>query len=580
MPDRRSPFARPLRLGAVILALILIVGGAAVALRSGDEGDGGRADPGVALDPAARTLAGNDPVERACALEEEILLRVWRGYYKGRSEDIIMVPQFPNYSGLFDVVNHSGPWDYLTNVPLVFYGPERIEASGQIEDHADITDVYATAGALTKVDLPPRDGEVLSEALKPGVEGAPKLIVTVVWDGVGRNVLEQWRGSWPTLARLETDGTSFVNASVGSSPTITPAIHSSLGTGAFPRSHGVTGIYYQEPDRSVTGAFANRSTEDLELTTFADEIDQAYGNASLVGLIASRSWHMGMLGHGSRIEGGDEDQLGIFREELVQDPTGDEFSGQTSGFSFPGALADSSWSRLEEYGDEVDRSDGRADGKWLGHPVLDGEVRDNPAWVMHETDAILQMLEVEGYGTDDVPDMLFTNLKMADTIGHRYLMDSQEMKLIVQALDDSLERMIDYLDEEVGDYVLVLTADHGHTLSGLKTGAWPVRNGVLVDDIDAHFEAPEGESLVKRNVAVGLFLNQSLMRAMGLTAEDIVRYINDYTVRENWPEDELPEGYENRGGENVFSAAWAGSTMDAVMRCAFGSSRPPQDLDG
>ncbi|MGH2701379.1 MAG: alkaline phosphatase family protein [Actinomycetota bacterium] len=526
-----------------------------------------------------RAFATNDPVERGCSLSKEIILRTWRGYYSGRSEDVVMVPQFPNYSGTFDLVNHSGPWDYLTNVPLMLYGPEHIQPRGRVEGPASITDVYPTAGALSNVDLPPRDGRILSEAIKPGAENPPKLIVTVVWDGVGRNVLEEWPEAWPTLARLEREGTSFVNASVGSSPTITPATHSSLGTGAFPRSHGVTGIYYQEPNQKVTGAFKNRATEDLELSTFGDEIDRAYGNASLVGLLASRSWHMGMLGHGSRMEGGDEDQLGIFREELVADPS-DDFSGATSGYSFPESLTEISWSRLEEHAVEVDRSDGQIDGEWLGHTILTEEQRDNPAWVMHETDAIIQMMQGEGYGADEVPDFLFTNLKMADTVGHHYLMDSGEMGLILEALDDSLRRIVGYLDREVGEYVLVLTADHGHTPPASRTGAWPVRNGVLAEDVDAHFDAPRGENLVERNVAVGLFLNQPLMRELDLTSDDVARYVNEYTIRENWPEGELPPGYVHRGDENVFSAAWTDATMDDVMRCAFGSERPPKRFDG
>ncbi|MGH2735825.1 MAG: alkaline phosphatase family protein, partial [Actinomycetota bacterium] len=340
----------------------------------------------------------------------------------------------------------------------------------------------------------------------------------------------------------------------------------------------VTGIYYQTPRGRTTEAFKHRGTADLELSTFADEIDRAYGNSSKVGLVASRSWHMGMIGHGSTVAGGDDDQLGIFREQLVAGVA--EFSGQTPGFSFPASLAETSWSRLEEYGDQVDRSDGRADDKWLGHPVLTGKLRDNPAWVMHETDAIIQTIKGEGYGADGVPDLLFTNIKMADTVGHHYLMDSKEMGLVVRALDDSLKKIVAYLDREIGDYVLVLTADHGHTLPAARTGAWPVRNGVLAEDIDAHFGAPEKESLVERNVAVGLFLNQPLMKEMDVTAEDVAGYLNEYTVRDNWPEAVLPEGYERRGQENVFAAAWTQAKMDDVMRCAFGSKRPPAGQRG
>jgi hypothetical protein len=45
-------------------------------------------------------------------------------------------------------------------------------------------------------------------------------------------------------------------------------------------------------------AFANKNPKDLKLTTFADEIDRALDNESVVGMLAWRSWHMGMLGHG------------------------------------------------------------------------------------------------------------------------------------------------------------------------------------------------------------------------------------------------------------------------------------------
>lgn len=529
------------------------------------------------LSSEERTFPTNDPLERACALSEKILLRVWRGDYKERSPDLRMVPQFPNYSGLFDTVNHSGPWDYLTNVPLVLYGPKRIAATGRIETQATLADVFPTVGALTGVGMPRREGRILEEAVKDA-PGVPKLVLTMVWDGAGMNVLEEWPDRWPFLRSLMEDGATYVNASVGSSPTITPSIHANLGTGAYPRQHGVTGIYYRNAAGEVVEAFAGRDPSFMELSTYADEIDQAYGNASQVGMVASRSWHLGMFSHGSTISGGDEDQLGIFRTSLVKDP-GESDVGAGRGYSVPGSLTTTEWSRLEEYGDEVDRSDGEADGEWLGHPVLTGEIRDNPAWVRHEYDAITRMLDKEGYGADDIPDLFFTNLKMADTIGHHYLMDSREMAEVLEALDDGLQRLVDYLDKEVKDYVIVFTADHGHTLPARRTGAWPVANGKLVADIDAHFDIPKGESLTSGNVAVGLFLDREVMEEHGVTEDAIARYVNSYTIRENWDEDDLPEGYEDRGTEHVFSAAWPVSQVDDVMDCKFGSQTPPKNLN-
>jgi Type I phosphodiesterase / nucleotide pyrophosphatase len=558
----------------IVVLVALLVAGSAYFVVTRPEPD----SPAEKLEPAARTFDTNDPVERGCLLSEKILLRAWRGDYLPRAPDLTMVPQHPNFSGGFETVNHSGPWDYLTNVPLVFYGP-RIESAGRLEEPASLVDVYSTVGKLVDVDLPPRDGKPLDAALKPERDGVPKVIVTVVWDGVGRNVLEEWPNRWPFLASMEREGTSYVDASVGSSPTITPSTHSNLGTGTYPRKHGVTGIYYREEGTgAVVDAFHGRDMSGLRQTTFGDDIDQAYDNLPLVGVLASRSWHMSMLSHGAALPGGDEDQAALFRETLVG-TEGDEVLPSNAGFETPDSLANTDWSRLEEYADELDREDGKADGKWLGHPVLAEELHDNPAWVKHQTDAIIHMLREEGYGTDDVPDLFFTNLKYADTVGHYYIMDSKEMGFVLEALDDGLRRISEYLDATVGDYVLILTADHGHTPPAQRTGGWPITNGRVVEDIDEHFKMPQGRSLIENSVAVGLFLNADTMREFDVTAEEVAEFLNGYTIEDNSPSDVVPEDYADRADEPVFSAVWTKNQLDEILECKFGSPRPPRDLD-
>ncbi|MDQ3983477.1 MAG: alkaline phosphatase family protein, partial [Actinomycetota bacterium] len=229
--------SRRLRLLRTITVVVVLAGGtyfAVAAVRGGSDTEGRSGEPS-ALD---RTFDTNDPVERACALERPLLARVWRGYHPDHSEDVTFVPLEPNYSGAFDVTSHSGPWDYLQNVPLVLYGPDVVESAGRVSGAASLADVFPTAGALTGVELPQREGRVLEDAVGASTK-PPKLVVTIMWDGVGRNVLERWPDRWPTLARMEREGTSYVDATVGSSPSITPATHSTLGTGAFPRTHGV-----------------------------------------------------------------------------------------------------------------------------------------------------------------------------------------------------------------------------------------------------------------------------------------------------------------------------------------------------
>ncbi|MDQ3981106.1 MAG: alkaline phosphatase family protein, partial [Actinomycetota bacterium] len=393
--------SRRLRLLRTIVVVVLLAGGsyfAVAAVRGGPEIEG-RPDEPSAQD---RNFDTNDPVERACALERPLLARVWRGYHPAHSEDVTFVPLEPNYSGAFDVTSHSGPWDYLQNVPLVLYGPGVVEPAGPVSGAASLADVFATAGALTGIELPEREGRVLEDAIDDSLE-PPKLVVTIMWDGVGRNVLERWPDRWPTLARMEREGTSYVDATVGSSPSITPATHSTLGTGAFPRSHGVTAINYRGDGGGVRTALAQRDPSDLELTTFADLIDIALGNEPLVGMLAWKSWHLGMMGHGTMTPGGDADQLALIG--------GDErITGNPLYYSTPAYLEH--FPGLAEHADALDLEDGQADGKWRGHGILD--LHDNPAWVEFETDAILAMLEREGYGSDEVTDFFFTNYKPTD----------------------------------------------------------------------------------------------------------------------------------------------------------------------
>jgi Type I phosphodiesterase / nucleotide pyrophosphatase len=502
-----------------------------------------------------RVLAGNDPLERACNLPVRYLRRIWRGHDPVHSEDITAVPLEPNSSGTFRVTSHSGPWDYLQNVPLVFYGPGFIKASrGPVSGPAETVDVFPTVGELVGIDLPRRDGRTLTEVLEPTKSAPPKLILTIIWDGVGRNVLERWPDAWPNLARLEREGTSLLDAVVGSSPSITPATHSSLGTGSYPRNHGVTAIEYRTDDGSLRDAFAKRNPSDLELTTMADEIDLALNNEPKVGMLAWKGWHLGMMGHGTMTPGGDADELALIG-------TNENITGNDEFYSTPSYV--NPFPGLDERLEEADRSDGEADDLWRGNPL---DLHANPGWVNYEADALVTMLDQGGYGADEIPDLFFTNFKPTDIAGHQFTMDSPEEREALEAQDAALGRVVDYLDDEVGEYVIVLSADHGHTPSPERSLAWPIYQGRLREHVDAHFDV-EGASLITQTTAVGPFLNQDVMQASGVSEDDIARFLNDYTIADNWGE-ELPDGYEDRGDENIFEAAFSTDDIGDVLRCA------------
>lgn len=518
----------------------------------------------VALFPVAIPEAGTaEMLSRACGLDKRVLIRVWRGYHPGRSEDLIFVPRAPNYIGTVNVNSHTGPWDYLQRVPLVLYGPKNIASRGVLNQPANLVDLYPTLGALLGVHLPVRDGSRLTEAVLAGAP-VPKLVLVVVWDGAGRNVLDRWPGQWPNLERIESEGTSYARATVGSSPSITPASHASLGTGAWPRKHGITAIRVRAVGR-VGGAFPGRDPSALELSTFADEMDTALSNEPRVGLVAWQGWHLGMLGRGSGFPSGDKDTVAIIgrRGRVV---------GNSAFFSTPGFLNDGP-AGIERRAAGLDRSDGRTDGRWRDHPILESHA--NPAWVRYETGLVLELLRHDRYGVDEIPDLLFVNYKSTDVAGHEFTMDSKEMGAVLAAQDRGLGRILAYLDRKVRNFVVVVTADHGHTPSPATSGAWPIAMNELIADLNRDLGTGEGRSLVDDGHAVGLFLDRTQLRSAGIDVHDVASYLNGYTIAENWPETELPADYAGRGDEKVFSAVFPGTALAAILRCRFGSAAPP-----
>jgi Type I phosphodiesterase / nucleotide pyrophosphatase len=193
---------------------------------------------------------------------------------------------------------------------------------------------------------------------------------------------------------------------------------------------------------------------------------------------------------------------------------------------------------------------------------------------------LLTTLRREGYGSNDgSTDLFFVNFKITDVVGHRYIMDSPEMEQVLRAQDSALGRIIAQLDSTVKDYVVILTADHGHTPSPERTGAWALSADEIAADVDAHFQVPEGENLVVGSRTAGLFLNRPLASEMDIDAEDVAAFLVDYSIRDNSTKESLPEGYEGRGAEHVLSASFARSQLPDIMKCAYGSRRPPATAD-
>jgi hypothetical protein len=549
--------------GLTCLALVALACTEPTPERTGGTG-GARAGPVLPPNtplPRVTQPAGNW-LEASCDLDREFIERTRRGYKPGRSPDVQMIAREPNNFPS----NHAGPWDYLQLVPLVFYGPGFIRSQGQIAigREATVADIAPTLAELLDMPFPPnRSGAPVTEALVPegARPGLPRVVVVVVWDGGGWSALDTWPESWPFLKQLMKTGTSVTDAIVGSSPSVTPPIHATVGTGTFPKQHGIVDIPLRDGDR-VVSSYDGRSPRYLDVPALADLYDLRVGNSSHVAMVGYKTWHLGMMGRGAFISGADKD-IAVLVESKGRLVTNPDY------YALPPYVLD-----LRGFANEtrsVDIDDGKIDGKWLGNDYLDDPDlrRLTPVWSLHQTRMIKTIMRNEGFGDDDVPDLFFVNYKHIDGVGHEWGVLEPEMPAIIRYTDSALRDIVEFLNRRVGRrrWVLALTADHGPAPPLPEKQGFPIDMKGMLADMGEHFGAGVAEIVLDQR-STGIWLNDEGMAAHGITAEDVADFIVRYRLEDNaTPELLERDVFSDRRNEPLFSAAFPSEEMGRVWAC-------------
>lgn len=467
--------------------------------------------------------------------------------------------------------SHSGPWPYLQHVPLVFYGPGVIPARGAIDERATMADVAPTLATLLKGSFRSRDGHSLPEVARLDAarleRPRPRLIVTVVWDGGGYNVLRQWPGAWPHLRRLMSHGVSFTRAFDGSSPSVTPAIHTTLGTGEYPWVHGITGVPVRDRNGDVVDSFLDGdSSRFIQVPTLAERWDEQTGNRALVGMVGYEPWHLGMIGQGAERPGGDRDDaawLNIETNRWITNP---------AHYRLPASLPATKGLQRDLH--RTDASDGRVDGAWRDNAILDdpSRVEETPGFIDYQERGLEHMIAAEGYGRDGVTDLLFTNFKQIDRDGHYYNMASPEVRDTVVESDKALGRLVSFLNHDVGKgrYAMVLTADHGQQPDASAVNGYAIDPNETVRDINAQFGP------IARTVwPTEAFLYEDSMRQRGVSVGDVARFLDAYTLADNTrrPDIAVAGAGELDPADRLFTMAIPSAMLPSVSCAPRGAPR-------
>jgi hypothetical protein len=529
---------------------------------------------GAALGRTIRRVTRPDPrpMQEAMAgeLGAEYMELVARAYHPERSGDLqllvapynsanypqesrSLVPRDPRTS-------HASVWMYLERVPLVVYGAgvERSDSEARVS----LADVAPTIAELIGFDRfldLGREGRPVPGISRPA--DRPEIVVTFVIDGGGWNVLQEFPDAWPNLKRLMQDGATFRNALHGSFPAVTASAHATIGTGAFPRTHGITGHNIRDGTkvRKAYGELGHAEPGDILVPTLADLWSDATGNRAWVGELGYQIWHLGMLGHGGPSRRGEQRPVAVYWDE-TGDPQ-DWRSQNEELYRLPTGMPS-----LETFAGYRDAYVPNPDRNPDFDPIRPKNLHccSTPV-IRYEGDMIEATLANEPIGSSETPGLLFINFKAPDYTGHVYGMFDPMTGDALRDVDEQLGRLVVQLDAVYpGRYALIVTADHGQCPLPDAAGGVRLDPIQLWDDLEREFGGGLF-GLVQNVVPSEVYLHTDVLWDVGATREDVASFLRDYPYRRNIgpyvPRDAIEQELLDR---QQFAAVFATSFLDTL----------------
>jgi len=250
-----------------------------------------------------------------CSLPADTRGLLAAGFRDGRGPHVLAV------AGETPVVGGDAPglppvaWPGVTpddagRVPLALAGAG-VAPGAEVPEGVTLDAVAPTLAELIGLDRP-HPGVRSGRAIPGLAEGpAPRLVLLVAWKGVGSPDLEARPDVWPNLRALVRRGAGTLQAQVGSLPLDPAAVEATVGTGALPSDHGITGALLRNDRGEVVTAWGP-GTPFSVIAGLGDDLDELRDQAPRIGLIGTAEWDRGLIGGNWYLEND--------RDDVVLDP--------------------------------------------------------------------------------------------------------------------------------------------------------------------------------------------------------------------------------------------------------------------
>ncbi len=387
--------------------------------------------------------------------------------------------------------------------------------------------LVSLAAAVSVALVPALQAQTRTVAARPRAGAAsPQLFVIISIDQMRGDYVTRYGHQWTKgLRRLVDEGARFTRAVYPYFNTVTCAGHATIGTGAFPSTHGM--VLNQWFDRTTgvstactddpsaipiaygDGPLPNLSNSGARLLvpTFADEMRaQSDPAPRVVSMSLKPRSAIGMAGHGGDVvlwydSGRFMTSTAFARAKMpfIEAYTSSHPIGRGFGTSWVRSLPESAYLFDDE-------GEGEAKTGWTKTFPHTMTGRNNTVdasfyadWEYSPAaDDYLGGLAIESLGAlklgQEAPrrDVLAVSFSVLDLIGHAFGPRSHEVQDVMVRLDATIGKLLDALDARVGrgKYVVALTGDHGvspipEQMTTLGLDAGRINLGAIRTKVDA-----------------------------------------------------------------------------------------------